>query len=119
MLLKNDIEGINNLDDAIQNYYKNTGGRVVRQFSTSENIEWGWTYLHYLVDRNRIFRYGIGQDRTTWVGGIELAIGPHYFGVADFWSYENAQRFKIEASTDAAVFNLRLLDEFWGCRGKP
>jgi hypothetical protein len=45
---------------------------------------------------------------------VSLAIGPHYFAPADFWSYENSKRFKIEASTEAIEHNLKLLDEFFG-----
>jgi hypothetical protein len=47
------------------------------------------------------------------LGGVELGIGPHYFGPSAFWSYENANRFISEISTQAVFHNLRLLDEFW------
>jgi hypothetical protein len=61
-----------------------------------------------------VIRYGIVRDRGAWLGGVALGIGPHYFGPADFWSYEHAQRFTLEASTEGAIKNLILLDEFLG-----
>lgn len=54
-----------------------------------------------------------------YVGGVQLAIGPHYFSPADFWSYEASQRFTLEASMEGVIKNLRLLDEFLGYPGKP
>ena len=108
------MDGLNMLDDAIQEYYSKNGNRHIRKFKSSENKDWGWHYLHYLVDRRHVIRYGIGQDRNVWVGGLELAIGPSYFEAADFWSYANSERFTLEASTEGVERNLALLDEFLG-----
>jgi len=60
-----------------------------------------------------VIRYSIGVDREVYVGAVELGIGPHYFGPAAFWSYDDMERFSMEATTEAVIHNLKLLDEFW------
>jgi hypothetical protein len=114
MQLSNDLEGRNLLEKTILNFYKDAGERSVANFLRTEDKEWGFLYSHFLVDKIHVIRYGIGSDRGICVGGVELAIGPHYFGPADFWSYKDSERFTLEASTEAIKRNLRLLDEFWG-----
>lgn len=113
MQLSNDIESRNLLETTILNFYKKNGGRSIVNFLRSENKDWGFLYSHFLVNRIYVIRYGIGSDRGICVGGLELAIGPHYFGPADFWSYTDSERFTLEASTEAVERNLKLLDEFW------
>lgn len=119
MQLKNDFSGRNLLDETIRSYYKDNGDRHVSIFLHSTNEEWGWRYAHVLLDRKIVIRYGVGEDRGMLLGGVELAIGPHYFGPSDFWSYENSQRFTLEASTEGVEKNLRLLDEFLGYSVRP
>jgi hypothetical protein len=119
MQLKIDNDGRNLLDDTIRHYYKIDANREAKNFLHSKDDEWGWFYTHYLLDKKVVIRYGIGEDRGMCVGGIQLAIGPHYFSPADFWSYENSTRFTIEASTEGVLKNLRLLDEFLGYPVKP
>lgn len=112
MQLKNDFEGRNFLRDTIIGHHERIGGRTIQCFLHTENKEWNWHYEHFLLNRKFVFRYGLGEDRGLTLGGIELAIGPHYFSPADFWDYANSQRFKMEASTEAVEHNLMLLDEF-------
>lgn len=112
MQIKNDIEGWNLLQSTINQYFKRDEKRTISYFLETKNEEWGFFYQHFLLDRKHIFRYGIGQDRETWIGGLELAIGPHYFGPADFWSSAASERFQMAASTEAVEHNLRLLNEF-------
>jgi hypothetical protein len=112
MLLSADLEGRNLLDDTIHNYYHKNGNRHVRNFLHTKNNDSDWCFTHFIVDRKYVIRYGFGKDREFMVGGVELGIGPHYFGAADYWSYENSQRFTIEASTEGVERNLALLDEF-------
>ncbi|CAE6869313.1 hypothetical protein R69658_08051 [Paraburkholderia aspalathi] len=114
MQLKNDVDGRNTLDDTVLNFYRTKPGRDARVFLHSENVEWGVLYSHFLIDRKHVIRCGIGFDRGIYLYGVELGIGPHYFGPPDFWSYENSERFKMEASTESITHSLRLLDEFWG-----
>lgn len=114
MQLKNDIEGLNILDDTINEFYTIYGRRLIKIFMRSKHNDWDWDYIHYILDHKHIIRYGIGEDRGMWLSSLELAIGPHYFGAVDFWNYENSQRFTIEATTEAIFKNLRLLDEFLG-----
>ena len=113
MQLKNDMLGRQMLDEIVFRYYKSHGNRHVARFLYSEDEELGWWYSHYLVDRKHVIRYGIGSDRSGWVGGVQLAIGPHYFGPAEFWSSENFWRFGNQATADVVESNLRLLDEFF------
>jgi hypothetical protein len=82
-----------------------------------ESEEHGFFNVHFLIDRKHVARYGIGEERHTSIGGIQLAIGPHYFSPEDFWGNEPAQQFSIEASEDAIKRNLKLLDEFFRTRG--
>lgn len=110
--LRNDIAGVNLLRGTVLEYYASDSTRIVEYFLETDDEEWGWHYQHFLVDRRHIFRYGIGQDRGVWLGGLDLAIGPHYFGVAQFWDYANSERFKLDATTEAVKHNLALLDEF-------
>jgi hypothetical protein len=117
--LRNNIDGQNLLDETIVKYYKINGTRDVIIFLHSENQEWGTIYAHYLLDRTHVIRYGIGEDRGSFLGGLELAIGPHYFTPSAFWSYEASDRFTLEASTEGVIKNLRLLDEFLGYPVKP
>lgn len=114
MLLSNDIDGRNALQKVIEHHYAHKNPQAVEWFSDSRNEEWGWQYLHFLLNRKHVFRYGMGMDRWGLRAGVELAIGPHYFGPASFWSYEASTRFSGEASTEAVEKNLRLLDEFLG-----
>ena len=86
----------------------------MRIFSETEDKEWDAFDLHFLLDRKHVIKYGICGNRHSYTGGVGLAIGPHYFAPSDFWSYENSQRFKMAATTDAVEHNLRLLDEFLG-----
>lgn len=104
---------MNLIDKFIREYYQKHGGRVCHAFLRSEEID-GWIFLHYLIDRKHVVRYGFGEDRGIPVGGFELAIGPQYFGPADFWSSDNFWRFSNEVTPDGIEKNLLLLDEFWG-----
>ena len=112
MQQNNYLEVRNNLQKSVLDYYKNLG-REARYFLETKNSEWGWTFLHFLIDKKHVIRYGFGVDREILVGGVEIGIGPHYFGAAAFWSYENSTRFINSVEADAVFHNLRLLDEFW------
>jgi hypothetical protein len=106
------LEVRNDLQKSVQQFYNNLN-REVRYFLESENSEWGWTFLHFLVDKKHVIRYGFGVDRGVFTGGVEIGIGPHYFGPAAFWSYEDSTRFSSELDTQSVFHNLFLLDEYW------
>lgn len=112
MQLKNDPNGKASLQKVVIDFYNNNQ-RPASFFLETRNVEWDWAYLHFLVDRKNVIRYGMGLDRNLWVGGVELAIGPHYFGPAEFWSYANSERFRISLDVESVIHNLKLLDEFW------
>ncbi|MDM0030479.1 hypothetical protein [Variovorax saccharolyticus] len=115
MQLKSDLDGQNLLNQVIHEYYERQN-RIVRNFSSGEEQD-GAYYTYYLIDRKHVIRYSIGPDREFMLGAVELAIGPNYFNPAAFWSYENYQRFSMDATTEAVELNLFLLDEFLGCKG--
>lgn len=92
-------------------YYK-TLGRDANYFIESKDEEWGWTNLHFLVDKRHVIRYGFGIDRDVLRGGIALGIGPHYFGPDSFWSYEDSLKFSYALDDDSIFSNLRLMDDF-------
>ena len=114
MQLKNDLDSKNLLDETIHDYYRKVGGRFASNFLRSEDSTCVGYATYFLIDRRHVIRYGISQDRGRWLGAVSLAIGPHYFGAADFWSYEASQRFTLEATTEGVIKNLSLLDEFLG-----
>jgi len=109
VLLKNDIDGRNGLRQIILKHYEE---QSVHATIFWESEELGFFNAHFLIGRKHVARYGIGEDRSTAIGGLQLAIGPHYFSPEDFWGYEPAQRFSIEPSVDAIKRNLKLLDDF-------
>ena len=109
MLLKNDINGRNGLRQIILKHYQE---QSVPATIFWESEEHGFFNAHFLIGRKYVARYGIGEDRSTAIGGLQLAIGPHYFSPEDFWGYEPARRFSIETSEEAIKRNLKLLDEF-------
>lgn len=110
MQLKNDLGSQNLLNRTIRQYYE-SGNRTARNFLSSQDDE-GTYYTYFLVDRKHPIRYSIGLDRNVWLGALELGIGPHYFGPAAFWSYDNYKRFSMDATTESVERNLSLLDEF-------
>ncbi|MDM0030444.1 hypothetical protein [Variovorax saccharolyticus] len=115
--LKNDLISRGPLDRTIYSYYKKFGNRCASNFLHTEEKNGDAFDTYFLVDRKHVVRYGINLDCNWWTGALSLGIGPHYFGPADFWSYENFQRFSIDATTEAVELNLSLLDEFLGCKG--
>jgi hypothetical protein len=76
-----------------------------------EDVEKGY-FIRFLLDAKYVVEYRIGRDRNFFLSIPSLAIGPHYFPPCDFWDYANSQRFTLEASTEAIVHNLKILDEF-------
>ncbi|MCP2087413.1 UNVERIFIED_ORG: hypothetical protein J2Y81_003430 [Paraburkholderia sediminicola] len=114
MQLTSDIDSINLLDETVRDYYAKSGNRSAIRFLHRKGGEGDNFFTHFLIDRKHVICYEIGTDRGMWLGAVSLAIGPHYFGPADFWSYEASERFKMDASTDAVIHNLALLDEFFG-----
>jgi hypothetical protein len=110
--LKNDLQSQILLNEVIESFFQKNGNRNDRNFLSTTDED-GTYYTHHLIDRRHVIRYSIGTDRGSWLGALEIAIGPHYFGPAAFWSYENFERFSIEATTEAVEKNLALLDEFW------
>jgi hypothetical protein len=117
LLLKNDDHGWNELRNSVLSHYKQCAVQI--SFFTPEDQHSDDLKIYFLIDRRYVVRYLIGLDRGMYLGTLQLAIGPHYFGPADFWSYEASQRFTLEASTEGVLKNLRLLDEFLGYSPKP
>lgn len=113
MLLRNDEQGWNELNATINNYFTKKNRQVFVFSSPSPKCGNSLEFC-FLIDRKHIVKYCIGIDRDTYLGVLLFAIGPHYFSSAQFWSYENSQRFTLEASTEGVEKNLRLLDEFLG-----
>ena len=118
MLLSDDISSFRLLYDAVQAYYRLHGDRALAIFDEKPPGDDDKYYIRFLVDRKHVVEYAIVKDRGFNLSGVSLAIGPHYFGAADFWSYKNSERFTLEASTGAIESNLKLLDEFWGYDSK-
>jgi hypothetical protein len=117
LLLRNDEQGWNELRNSVLSHYKKCELQV--SFFAPEDHQSDDLETYFLIDRKHVVRYLIGLDRGMYLGVLQLAIGPHYFSAADFWSYEASQRFSLEASTEAVEKNLRLLDEFLGYPLKP
>lgn len=118
MRINNCNEGRNLLRRTISSFYEINGGRHLYCFRVDKKGDLDWHEEHFLLNRKHVFSYSIGSDRGIAIGGIALAIGPHYFTPANFWDYENSERFSNESSIEAVEKNLRLLDEFLGYRAK-
>lgn len=109
MQLKNDAEGREVLKDTIFSYFKETN-RSATNFLDTEDED--FFYAHFLVAKRYVIRYSLGMDRRIWLGGVSLAIGPHYFSLRSLLNAKQANKLLIEASTAAINNNLTLLDEF-------
>lgn len=109
MQLKNSIEDREILKDTIYSHFQESG-RSTNNFLDSEDED--FFYAHFLINARHVIRYGLGMDRRIWLGGVDLAIGPHYFSLRALLSAKESERLMIEASTVAIKNNLLLLDEF-------
>lgn len=114
MRLNNDLDGYKHLHASICDYYKKNGDRHIAFFADKLPRDGGDLYIRFLMDRKHVLQLSIITDRGINLIGTALAIGPHYFSSADFWSYENYMGFEREASTESVIHNLRLMDEFFG-----
>ncbi len=114
MLLKNDLERCNALREIIKSHYGDErpisfhGYSGVNLAGDSETV--------FLLDRRHVIKYSMGYDRGGLLGAVAIAIGPIFFSAADFWSYEDSKRFKMEVDSEAVLHNLRMLDIFLGAR---
>lgn len=114
MQLKNDMASFAELFNTISSFYQSVENRRIVIFEEkypSKDIESGY-FVRYLLDAKHVVEYRIANDRNIFLSVPSLAIGPHYFIPGIFWDYENSQRFNLDASTEAIVHNLKLLDEF-------
>jgi hypothetical protein len=112
--LRNEIDSFDALFNTVTLFYNRDKGRRISIFETKvpdQDIDTGY-FVRYLLDSEHVVEYRIANDRRTFLSILSLAIGPHYFPPADFWDYENSQRFSLDASTEAIEHNLKLLDEF-------
>lgn len=113
MQLGNDLKSFQRLYEAVNSFY---GRCAIRHWAIFEDLtpeQEDKYYVRFLVDRKHVVEYAVVTDRGFQLSGVSLAIGPRYFGPADFWSYENSKRFALEATTEAIEQNLHLLDEFF------
>ncbi len=121
MQLNNSLESETALRFCILDYYEGMG-RAITDYKSDTGSP-GFIRSYFLVDRRHVIRYSIGNDPNPqgdrWVGGVEIGIGPDFFHPMQFWSYEQGERFSMEASTEAVAKNLRLLDEFWQSADNP
>lgn len=101
----------NDLQGSVLTYYKNLRRDAICFMETKSNNS-GGMYLHFLVDKKHVIRYGFSIDRDRCVGGPELGIGPVYFDAAYFWTYEDSRRFVGQLDAQSVFHNLRLMDEF-------
>jgi hypothetical protein len=107
----NYLEVRNGLQQSVLSYYRDLH-RDTKYFREIRNADWDGAYLHFLLDRQHVIRYGFSLDQGRWVGGLQLGIGPEYFSPAYFWSYEDSERFADGLDAASVFHNLRLLDEF-------
>jgi hypothetical protein len=112
--LKNDMGSFDLLFNTASSYYREHGDRQIIIFEEqypSDDSERGY-FIRYLLSKKHVVEYRVNSDRGFLLSIVSIAIGPHYFSPGDFWDYKNSQRFSLEASTEAIVQNLKLLDEF-------
>jgi hypothetical protein len=116
--LKNDTQSENMLRSLVSDFYKKQSRSIFNYLDTSDEHDQIFR-SHYLIDRKHVLRISISIDRGLWLSSFELGIGPAFFSAAEFWSYENFQRFRHGTEPDDIVFNLKLLDEFLGYKHLP
>jgi hypothetical protein len=112
--LRNSIPSFDMLFNEVSSFYRGDESRIISIFEEKhpdKDMDSGY-FVRFLLERKHVVEYRIANDRGFFLSILSLAIGPHYFPPADFWDYENSQRFSLEASTEAIVHNLKLLDEF-------
>jgi hypothetical protein len=112
--LRNETKSSDLLFNTVASYYQKEEGRKIVIFDVQNaggDVNSGY-FIRFLLDRKHVVEYRIANDRNFFLSIILLAIGPHYFSPADFWDYENSRGFSLEATTEAVVHNLKLLDEF-------
>jgi hypothetical protein len=112
--LKNEMHSFDMLFNAVSSFYRGDQSRRVLIFEEKypdKDDDSGY-FVRFLLDRKHVVEYRVANDRGLFLSILSLAIGPHYFPPTDFWDYENSQRFNLEASTEAIVHNLELLEEF-------
>jgi hypothetical protein len=112
--LRNEMSSFYELFNTVASFYQKSEGRDIVIFEEkypSEDMDLGY-FIRFLLDRKHVVEYRIANDRNIFLSILSLGIGPHYFASVDFWDYENSQRFSLDASTEAIVHNLKLLDEF-------
>jgi hypothetical protein len=102
----------NGLQLAVLRYYK-AAGRDATCFSRTKDEGEGRTYLHFLIDKKHVIRYGFALESGVWMGRTELGIGPEYFDPGLFWSVEDSTRFVSPLDAQSVHHNLGLLDEFF------
>ena len=114
MRFNNEMASFEALFNTITSFYQGSKGRVILIFDEgfpNDDILSGY-FIRFLLDRKHVVEYRVANDRNMSLSVLTLAIGPQYFSPVDFWNYENSKKFSLEASTEAVVHNLRLLDEF-------
>jgi hypothetical protein len=113
--LKNEMDSFDLLFNTVSSFYQKCERRrflIFEKKYPNEDIESGY-FVRYLLDAKHVVEYRITSDRNFFISIPSLAIGPHYFAPMEFWDYQNSERFSLEASTEAIVHNLTLLDEFF------
>lgn len=108
MQLRNNVEGQSALKEIVCDHYKNNGMRKVLNFLDTEDE--AFFYAHFLIESRNVIRYSLGMDRRVCLGGVSLAIGPHYFPLRSLLNEKDADRLMIEASVQAIQNNLAILD---------
>jgi hypothetical protein len=111
--LKNEIESFNELFNTVSLLYSGNGRKalIFESKFPDEDEDVGY-FVRFLLDRKHVVEYRIAKDRGFFLSILSMAIGPHYFTVADVFDYDSLQRFELAASTEAVIHNLKLLDEF-------
>lgn len=110
MQLRNDVDRCNVLRDVIRDFYKQDRPLSFCDYSGVDGE--GASETIFLLDRKFVIKYSIEYDNGVLLGVVLLAIGPIFFSAADFWSYEDSKKFKLEVDIEAVRHNLTMLDIF-------
>ena len=110
MQIKNDSDRCNVLREIIKEFYEPKRPLSFCDYSGVDQN--GDSKTTFLLDRKFVVQYSIGYDNGVLLGVVLLAIGPIFFTAADFWSYEDSRKFKLDVDVEAVHHNLAMLDVF-------
>lgn len=111
VLLNNDLMNKTALITCVMDYYvarsrfcSSVGAEVV------ENEQYAYDFL---IDRKTVIRVHVPIDGRNLYAGVMIGVGPCFVRPFDLMSFEDAEKFSMDTTTEAVELNLMLLDAYF------